>query len=649
MTRNLLRAGALSCALLTSTCLAVPAVAQTIGESISSFVAPPAEKLAITPGGVDIRTGRYAYSHTDLAIGGDGENGGLSLTRTMGSPSVRSFGNFSHNWDIALIIKRVDIDTGNYVHGSGEDYRISVYFGGRSETFESQSYENAFQQVSQSSPASLTYTGDRNGADAVYTFEATDGTIIRFGSGSVQASEIILPDGTRLSLDYEAPPSGLISYPRLRSVTSNRGYALLLDYGGTGGGWAHVAKACAINLAHQVKPANNACPAGAPTSTYGYTQFRGTRLASATDPAGGTSSFSYADAQGQLQMGFIKPGETAPWMTNVIGEGSNQQGDPVEATYSQSFATGEFYSYEYDTGFEQTEGTVNTIAGGTFSNALGETTQVRYAFPRRPKSLNPPRFDASGQPQENVGDAYFQVTPGPVSIVDPLGRTTSYDYCDAYLAQALPASDQDRCVVAQLQSYTDPEGIRTELTYGGGLVTGVRRKARPGSGLADIVVSASYQCATRKTCVSPSRVIDANGHESRATYSPDHGGVLTETGPAVNGVQPQTRHEYAQRYAWISNGAGGHVRAATPVWLRTATSTCRTSAATGDPASPCATPGDEVRTTYDYGPDAGPNNLQLRGTVVTADGVSLRTCTSYDAQGRAISSTGTGAQLTQCQ
>jgi hypothetical protein len=63
---------------------------------------------------------------------------------------------------------------------------------------------------------------------------------------------------------------------------------------------------------------------------------------------------------------------------------------------------------------------------------------------------------------------------------------------------------------------------------------------------------------------------------------------------------------------------GGYVQAATPVRVRMATSLCRTSAATGNPASPCTTAGDEVRTAYDYGPDSGPNTLLLRGRAVTA-------------------------------
>ncbi|MEA3030032.1 MAG: hypothetical protein QOG13_1357, partial [Sphingomonadales bacterium] len=85
-----------------------------------------------------------------------------------------------------------------------------------------------------------------------------------------------------------------------------------------------------------------------------------------------------------------------------------------------------------------------------------------------------------------------------------------------------------------------------------------------------------------------------------------------------------------------------------PVWLRTATSSCRTSAATGNPAAPCASAGDEVRTQYDYGPDSGPNTLLLRGQTVSADGVTLRTCYGYDTFGRRISETQPLANLASC-
>ena len=41
------------------------------------LVSTPAEKFAIAPGGVDMRSGQFVYNETDLSIGG------LSLARTM--------------------------------------------------------------------------------------------------------------------------------------------------------------------------------------------------------------------------------------------------------------------------------------------------------------------------------------------------------------------------------------------------------------------------------------------------------------------------------------------------------------------------------------------------------------------------------------
>lgn len=62
----------------------------------------------------------------------------------------------------------------------------------------------------------------------------------------------------------------------------------------------------------------------------------------------------------------------------------------------------------------------------------------------------------------------------------------------------------------------------------------------------------------------------------------------------------------------------------------------------------CVTPSDEVRTTYDYGPNSGPNNLLLRGMVEDATGAALRTCYGYDARGNRISETRPRAGLASC-
>jgi YD repeat-containing protein len=150
----------------------------------------------------------------------------------------------------------------------------------------------------------------------------------------------------------------------------------------------------------------------------------------------------------------------------------------------------------------------------------------------------------------------------------------------------------------------------------------------------------------------PTKTVDPNGNETDRTYSVDHGGVLTEIDPAdSSGVQPVKRYAYVQRWAWISNGSGGFVHAASPIWLLATIKTCRATATNVSADSCAGGAADEVVTSYDYGPDTGlvGNNLFLRGTVVTADGTSLRTCYGYDSLGRKISETKPRAGLSACQ
>src|SRR6185369_708244 len=55
-----------------------PATAVALDEA--TIISNPAEKYAIGPGGVDMRTGQYVYTETDLQVGP--KDGGLALTRT---------------------------------------------------------------------------------------------------------------------------------------------------------------------------------------------------------------------------------------------------------------------------------------------------------------------------------------------------------------------------------------------------------------------------------------------------------------------------------------------------------------------------------------------------------------------------------------
>jgi hypothetical protein len=261
-----------------------------------------------------------------------------------------------------------------------------------------------------------------------------------------------------------------------------------------------------------------------------------------------------------------------------------------------------------------------------------------FAYGGYQATISGQRNLASGEVAHAMGSSWsLGIVPKPEYITSAAG-TTYYTFGTDFGSQGL-------------KSYRDSDGTETIFTRDArDNVTMVRVKAKPGSGVADLVSTAAYPatCTNRKTCNQPTYTIDERGNRTDYTYHDPSGGLQSVTSPAVNGVRPQTRNSYVLRNAWIASAAGGYVQIPDPIWLLASTSFCRTSNATGNPAAPCATAGDEVLTTYDYGPNAGPNNLFLRGVVVTADGQSLRTCYEYDKLGRRVTETEPSANLAAC-
>ena len=206
----------LALALFIGLIAAPPARAQ---QSDSRLINTPAERFEMTPGGVDMRTGRLRYNETDLSVGGDG---GLTLVRTMTQNVMghRSpFGNFSHNWDIMLTEQRINYDNPEQNGLGYPDYRIFVNFGGRSQTFKTRHQWTGFEMESGGPLTRLSFTGDRNSSSVVYTFTAADGSVAVFRPlGSVGAGEcasvgdrrcafistLTEPDGTVYTFSYTA-------------------------------------------------------------------------------------------------------------------------------------------------------------------------------------------------------------------------------------------------------------------------------------------------------------------------------------------------------------------------------------------------------------------------------------------------------------
>lgn len=577
MKTSLTRAAALSCALYAGTGLSSPALAQT------KEIAPPVA-YSLSPTGVNLQDGRFTYFNNDLSIG----TGPLAMTLSrsflgLGTSRSNYFGaNWSHSFDMH-IYETVAEETGTYP--DTWIYDVHVVLGARTVNFQRYG-SNKAGTYEDADESPIGYTLSYSSATNRFTLTDPEGSIYTFAGlpdqpRSFVAESIVQANGLRLDFTYVGN--------QLESVISNSGYGFAFDYEA---GSRRVVKACGINLSHLYTTATSDCPAAAPAVTYQY----GSWLSGFTDASGNTQAYEYGGHQNFLTC--IRRPATGPCeISNVYqGVGTTDQRDDRVA--SQTTATGESYSYSYNRPNPTPLDPPGTLPNDktTVTGPAGSTVTTFVAYK-------------------------------PTSHSDELGRRTDYAFTGTFLT-----------------SVTYPEGNIGQFPVDArGNHIEARQKAKPGTGLADLVRTASYPstCANPKTCNSPDYVIDAKGNRTDFTYDPNHGGVLTETGPAVNGVRPQKRFTYQQRYAWVKNSSGAMVQATSPIWVLTQTAQCQTQAS-------CAGGADEVRTVFEYGAAGTADSLLVKGTVADAGRINARTCSAYDANGNKISETSPLAGLSSC-
>jgi YD repeat-containing protein len=411
---------------------------------------------------------------------------------------------------------------------------------------------------------------------------------------------------------------------RLRSIVSSRGYAIQFLYqsdvapttDANAGAWYAPRQVTAYNKAYvycnESLLLECAAVSALPSATFTY------------NGTAGTVTITEPGASGGTELIFAKSGATwAAWTSYR---------HTAVANSTVSFTTG------------------MDNAGGFFvqqlTNADGQSNYTRIVYlddSGRPPYMYVTATDPAGGTIGGLG----QMIGGQVdSLYDELDRIWS-------APGGFPYRDWGR---------TAPTGTGPSVERDGrNNITDIWQNSNQVSPSYFLAYHAAYpaDCTNPRTCNRPTAITDANGNVWDYTYAADHGGVLTETAPAVptrqaNGtiasVRPQKRSEYAQRTAWTSNGSGGYVQSAITTWLLVRERSCLTTAASG--ATCAGGAADEVITDYDYGPDSGPNNLLLRGKVVTAyvggSPQSLRTCYGYDANGRRISETQPNANLASC-
>lgn len=627
------------------------------------------QQFSMSPKGVNVQTGRFMHKQMDLSVGplkvlrswGDAavyigvspQLGGLKLY-----PQGSAVG-WVHTYMAGITSYNADNMTHYRVTVDDVQYKFKTLADGNLVPANSTSQGVTFYQSN-----GLTTMLDHNGNQ--YDFY----THPSLGSGYLKQvlRTATYANGTKVSITYTS--SG-----RPRLVESSAGYALIFEYGGQ-----NVSTVCGFNTAVTYVDINASCAASQLKTSYTYDS-TGTRLASVTDTRGGITTFTYGDggaSNAQLLNCISLVNSATCAIRNSFGD---QPGDGViggtnilcctepDQTRVQTTATGQIWRYLYNPPedpsdyqtppcFPRWSSAEMTDAGARFTgltydrgylvttDAPEGTTEYRY-----------PNQCYSGI----LGTRPVQVEarlPRPALVRSPGGRRDYYEYDlrgNLVRHAVFPTNVPDPLLENGSNWIpTDPDVSRCCLALGkpaipaGSLV--YRQTYLPSYGGVGMfgqmyALGCGVGPSDSKRCNKPTSMTDANGNVTDFSYDPGHGGVLTETGAAVAGVRPQTRYTYVQRQAWLQSSAGGYAPTGQNIWLLASKSLCKTGMASG---AGCAMAGDEVRTTYDYGPDSGPNNLLLRGTIEDAAGAALRTCYGYDWQGNKVSQTTPRAGLAVC-
>ena len=174
--------------------------------------------------------------------------------------------------------------------------------------------------------------------------------------------------------------------------------------------------------------------------------------------------------------------------------------------------------------------TITTDASSRTTSVARDGMSWTYNFSLAANVMTMTRTDPVGHVRTVLSDTNVGL---PTSVTDEQGRVTTHQYDSK----------------GQRTRTTFPEGNAVQFSYDTrGNVTEVRRVAKPGSGIADIVTSAAYPptCASAASCNRPTSTTDERGNVTDYTYNAN-GDLLTVTSPApaAGAARPQVRYTYA--------------------------------------------------------------------------------------------------------
>jgi RHS repeat-associated protein len=568
--------------LLGTAAVLVPALTSPSQLAAQTTLEAPPIRSAVDEFGVDLTTGKVIIPSATVSVGGAD---GIAFSRTRVSNGWR------HNYIITAIIKQ------------GQS-TASVNIGGSQMTF------NLVSGVYRSAQG----TGETiapNFTTGTHIFTARDGTQIIFkrsyvvnnqsyyGLVDAVAETIIRPDGHRTTLHYTnasyqttiEPWQVVVTWHmlRLEGVSTNNSYLLDFRYAtdtlnsSTVNDWERVLKVTAANHGVDDCDLNDIldCPFSVDWPSLGFvpgTDGGGQPVEVVTDNLTRQTTYR-TDSSGRL--------------TGIK--------NPVEGNSGADY--GIVYNYN-------SSGRVSSVVrDGSYTRNYVWTVLTDG-------NLQALATDSLGRSRTTVANPSLGVL---VSDRNALNQTTSYEY-----------DTSGRLTAVQV-----PEGQRTQYTRDTrGNVTTVTQKAKAGSGLADIISTATFpaSCSNAVTCNKPTATTNGGAETTNYTYDPTHGGLTVVQGPPdQNNVRAETRIAYVARVAKIMTPDNVLVDQTTSLVVPSNVRTCRTQAQ-------CAGTADEGNTDIAYDATVSPNLNPVSVTNRAGDNTLAATSTyTYSVLGKVAS------------
>jgi hypothetical protein len=578
-------------------------------DAISQDFTPP-KVTTNSPGGVSLSDGSFMMSDVDLSIGP------LSFERFhiggRRDPNSPPFGpRTTHNFSIytaanskrrcpsnggsnsCVVNRRPIVHMGNSASGQYSDVASTSY-----------SQNLVFGNDDESLKGSLSRIGS-----GVYNYLDQSGTKYEFGtiapmggpSNSFRVENITFADGRRQTFLYD-------SSSRLKVVTDSSGYALAFEYNASN----LISVACGYNTGVTFVSVNIGCSTAKLKSSYSYDNGH---LSGVVNAAGESKSYTWS-------VDRITCVSTAKQACQIANTYEDSHGSWMVS--QQKMADGAIWKYQYYGRYDGVRDP-DIYADATATSTTDMT-----------------------DPAGNVSRYNFMET-SPVSIVDANSNETKYLF-EGGKSYDSPA-EYPTNFGSTLKSVTLPRGNKIAIEYSGPWRT-VSKRVLTGTDGKTLTKSYGYDfssnCSTSpQTCAKPIWEKDANSAQTDYTYT-SFGSVDSELQPAPTPgeLRRLTKYTYVQKYAYVQNGAGGVVPAASPIWMKDSETVCQ--AEKDSRPARCDSKSPQFTTKYEYGPDGVGGNLLVRGIAITADGQTRRTCFGYDYAGNRVSETKPRAGLGGC-